>query len=663
MAFLYRPLNKHNSAPDGGDAATQKLSKREAGFASTVHSLDPVGDARRPAAPSAPKRLFSLSINWKTYVSRAFPSTIVLPTAIAIVILPIIGFATWIPSNVRNGGQMGLSSVAIGGRLTQIQAKVIDVLCSALFSPVLVYCLNWYWFTTARVTVINERTSGGVPLTTLIEASKTDSGSYNPNKILKLARSKKPKIYLLVLLVLLSAIVHSAFSNVIAYEAYLTAGGSTFAKLRALNNFERFPFPVDFQPYPYNFTEEEQSKFSGQVIGMLTEMAYHNATDKLASDSYIGINATRASMDSLPSTITDLHDVPGYRLSIVCWAQPPDQVSVVAMGGYKVQINAVFNTGNGSALMYQAAYPGQMDVLTSAYNEEYTYLGFTLDQAQAYLGNLASFPTFKDPIPSPYGNITYKTYNMDASGFSGTKQKMSSWGLRCNVTRETGLHNLIRQTDLSWKITDSTWQGSKQATKLLIGDWQLALNFHAPTKQGFEPGLAPAFQSSATVCPTLLAEDLSCTEPLTDYRVNTLNFLYAAGETERIAYEIKNAVPAGGNGFFQVQAKQSELRYRMTYVPLILLIGLLSVLGAALISFALVFFSRHTTSFRTWRDVDSLRLVVDSVDGLRHEPVLRSIHCSSNTEMERWAQEFTVRYLKEVVDSKMAIKLSRFSKH
>ena len=140
---------------------------------------------------------------------------------------------------------------------------------------------------------------------------------------------------------------------------------------------------------------------------------------------------------------------------------------------------------------------------------------------------------------------------MEANRFSGTKANISNWVLRCNVTRETGLHSLVRQTDLSWKITDSTWQGSKEVTKLLISDWQVALNFHAPTMQGFLPGLAPALRSSAMVCPTSLVDDLSCPEELvTDHQVNALNFLYATGKIERIAYWINNAVPASGNGPF-----------------------------------------------------------------------------------------------------------------
>ena len=142
-----------------------------------------------------------------------------------------------------------------------------------------------------------------------------------------------------------------------------------------------------------------------------------------------------------------------------------------------------------------------------------------------------------------------------------------------------------------------------------------------------------------------------------EYQVNALNFLYAVGATERIAYEIKNAVPKGDNSSFQAQATLSDLRYRMTYMPLILLVGLLSALFAALIYLGLAISSRATTSFQTWRDVDSLRLVVDSADGLRGGPGLE-VQRLGKEELDVWAQKFLVRYSKESVNSKAAIKLS-----
>jgi len=49
---------------------------------------------------------------------------------------------------------------------------------------------------------------------------------------------------------------------------------------------------------------------------VLTDTTYSNATSRLERDTYIGINATVASLDAINPLVTSLDDVPGYRLSI-----------------------------------------------------------------------------------------------------------------------------------------------------------------------------------------------------------------------------------------------------------------------------------------------------------------------------------------------------------
>lgn len=138
-----------------------------------------------------------------------------------------------------------------------------------------------------------------------------------------------------------------------------------------------------------------------------------------------------------------------------------------------------------------------------------------------------------------------------------------------------------------------------------------------------------------------------------------MNFLYAAGETERISYEIKNvqSTPNDTRSSFHVQATQQVLRYRMTYVPLILLSGILSIFFAASLSLSLILSSRRTVSYRMWRDVDSLRLLVDSVNGLRFDPILKDLHDLSNEEMEKRAKLYRVQYSQNLKEAKSVIRL------
>ena len=63
----------------------------------------------------ARNRIYSLFIKFGDYVGHVLQSSHRLPPAFALVVLPIISFATWIPLDHQHGGDFGLSSVTIGG--------------------------------------------------------------------------------------------------------------------------------------------------------------------------------------------------------------------------------------------------------------------------------------------------------------------------------------------------------------------------------------------------------------------------------------------------------------------------------------------------------------------------------------------------------------------
>ncbi|KAL4904286.1 hypothetical protein BDW74DRAFT_154567, partial [Aspergillus multicolor] len=74
------------------------------------------------------------------------------------------------------------SPVAIGGRFSTIQAKAIDFACAVILAPLVMLFLDSVWFTSARVSVINEESPGavaGLPLPCSVEASITSSGSFD----------------------------------------------------------------------------------------------------------------------------------------------------------------------------------------------------------------------------------------------------------------------------------------------------------------------------------------------------------------------------------------------------------------------------------------------------------------------------------------------------
>ena len=97
----------------------------------------------------------------------------------ALLSLPVIAFAVWMPHLLRNSVYLSFACDAIEGRLTQGQAKAIDFACSGFLAPLLLALFNRYWFTVVRVTAFHEKgiMSGGVSLMTLVATSITSSGS------------------------------------------------------------------------------------------------------------------------------------------------------------------------------------------------------------------------------------------------------------------------------------------------------------------------------------------------------------------------------------------------------------------------------------------------------------------------------------------------------
>jgi hypothetical protein len=345
-----------------------------------------------------------------------------------------------------------------------------------------------------------------------------------------------------------------------------------------------------------------------------------------------------------------LYNVPGYKLSIGCQAQPPVSFGAAQMGGFHVSILPRFSDG----YILQALYPGQLATMGDEHYDPFTFVGFAVDKSQLYLGCALRF---NGSTPqTPYGKITYNTFKMPQKEFVGTKMLQSVSGLRCNVTRQTGWHNFTREKDLSWKRTTSSWDGPTVHTTLLIADWQVALNFHGPSNParagvGLEPGIGPAFWASATI-----ANSSAGYPATTDYRILALNFLYAAGETERMFYEVESAAPIGENeGTFEVQASKSAIFYKLTYVPALLIVGLLGILCAFIICSVMVCNNWGSWSFKQWRKVDSLRLLIDAVDGLRDEPNMRNIQDATNDKLEQWGKGFKMRYVKSADDDRIVL--------
>ncbi|KAJ8106766.1 hypothetical protein OPT61_g9324 [Boeremia exigua] len=544
-------------------------------------------------------------------------------------VVPLAALATWL-GYVRANPRLfdTFAGEKIGGRLTQAQAKAIDAATGAVLAPLFMVALNHIWFGSAL---------------------RHQVGSYDVFNLRSLLLGKTWRLFLFALLTLLSAVSRTALSNTIAYEAFSEIGSLEAAvDLRlqtdvAINSASGYTNSLKLQLY--NFDMAQNARVAKDMSALLTDISYEDAAPKLTNGTYIGFNATQQSLDSLPQTIVGLTDVPAYRLSVDCAPSLPWSVSVMQpLGFFNTQIGLMLNTTSTSNnTIFQANYPGVPDNLRLGEADTFSYVAFSMGYREVYLGNLNRFNLTNKTDESAYGDIHYQAFNMTQWGFHGTQVIMSAGGLRCTLYSEQGTVNAARKSTSTnsagtWTIVSSAFPDSQTKSivpsTLSLLQWT-NLNFHAPGQS--VPGLGPALN-------TITIEQVgNWGERANDTFTNfASNYLYASGEAQRIMYEVAasstNASRALPEYFVKVPATASQEKYRITYVPSILLVGLLALLGSSLITGAMAWLTRRSVSARVQRQVDVTRLLVDSVVGLEGDREgMAAVAQRSSAEIDGWA--------------------------
>lgn len=580
---------------------------------------------------------------------RSKRSVVALSTLILIALVPVLSVAIWGGlNNNRPDGWALFSSAPIGGRFTQSQAKAVDLVCGAALAPMLLVTFNYIWFTCARVAAINELDKRPATLRTLSIASATNAGSYNVFAIWQLiVRSRAPRVMLLGCLILCAAVANTALTNVIAYEAYtIDTAPSTNMRLQYLWDEQVLePMAVGYKVSEmYQFDQNQTATISQQFTGMLTGVSIGSARTLLNDSEYYMVNATAASLNALPGAVIELPSVPAAKYSIQCAASTPNIPFVQQQGEQQVTIGLSLNTTKTLPATYiNAYYPGQITTLETAYNEQYSFLGFPngFRTNESYFGFLTSFDDSNNTLDTSFGTIKPTAVNMSATepGFTGTKAIMSWWGLRCWMTRTPGTANLQRAANATWTARTYTWNDDQKAvtTDWALENLQIALDYSAPGST--LPGIGSALVWNENGTDNLPPANI-------DYQTSSLNLLYAECETKRIVFETAamNQSRAQPDYFYNVDASQQTQVYQITYVPFILFVGEVAVFVATIICLILTASTWRSTSGRTLRKVDVLRFVVDSVAGLRDDEGFRDLRHTSNTTIEDWADKYFIKY-------------------
>ncbi|KAI9696180.1 MAG: hypothetical protein M1820_008248 [Bogoriella megaspora] len=548
------------------------------------------------------------------------------------VILPLI-ILVWCIMDITRHHTHVLGAGIIDGHLSYTQAKAIDFVCSAGLAPLIMVLLNLLWFSSVRITPIIKQQPGyrGIPLTTLVEVSNTPSGDFNISKFWILLQSKTWRIGLLCPLVFFSGVATKTLSNFIAYEAFsYTAPHDSGVQLQLLDNsYFNAPFGIKGRDSQFevptlhlsNFSNGQSSDVAKDITGLLTSLSFENASANLDAEG---------GYDTI-STLTQQFS----RLMLLIHSGGDDGTAAEFLQACT----------ESDTPCYFTSIPGTID-LTRVYDApnygEFPFVAFQDNTLQAYLGWLYSSEAVT--MHTPFGDVV--PTRLDSG--------LGNAGILCTILRQAGFLKYTRSSTRAWNIASSFFHEENKVTRSFVSDWQSILSYQAPGSliAGFGPALA---QSAGSMI------DLTglTTNNSVDWNAYALNYLYASGEIQRMTYEVagKNSTP---DNLYVVDASVSLNAYRITYIPLILIVGLLSLLGAGTIVCAIVIPSRNLTKSGAHRDLDTLRLLVDSIVGLQESaPTMASTGEMSGAELEKWAKGFRVGYLETTEGDETAIRLFR----
>lgn len=482
-------------------------------------------------------------------------------TALILPFIPIAIFAVWLPFN---GTYLGLESKRVGdSNLSQIEAKVVDFFCSVVIAPCIVTAFDYLWFSYARVLAVNEvLPKDGIPIEALAITSSTDSGSFDLIKVWGLMKPRNWTFFLFGLMVLLSGSTKSLFSNVIAYEASnLTDRKTEIKSLQYLAAslplwFQSSASPVSLTSY--NFSMTQQADFASQFLSMLSYLSFSSGADKLEDKYYVGINATAASLDALPSPVGSLSEVPGYRLSIDCRANTPKDLSMIDMsseGNILLDLFVGHDSAkpNNTATRYSASFSGGMQTAfgDGIGGEIRPFIGFSSDRSiheRLYLGFLSTLPVMggvnNTGEASSYGQLKYIVTNQTrfmVSQPARLPRIFYAWGISCKVARQTGFHKLEKTDAGSWKrvANASRYEEETDFPELRISEWAWGFGYRMPGYKTM-PGFGPVFTKTAYNCPTYTS--CSGTENLS-YEKVALNALYAMGKQTACSTKLACRMP------------------------------------------------------------------------------------------------------------------------
>jgi hypothetical protein len=211
-------------------------------------------------------------------------------------------------------------------------------------------------------------------------------------------------------------------------------------------------------------------------------------------------------------------------------------------------------------------------------------------------------------------------------------------GVICELHQQNGFANLTvnKSSTQTWDVTSSVFDEKSVAVQDRLYHFQSAYQYRAPldaTRAGLS-GMGTALGTEA------LPEDSSFAGLAVNMSTFVNNFLYAAGAVESSLFNIALLNSTRTSTAYTVNGVHEVLKYRMTYIPGILILGLIGLTICAAIVLGMTLPSwRAARSIWTGQMVDGLKFVADFAPAAKGGEGLVDTDVEDRANLERWGKE------------------------
>ncbi|KAH7238048.1 hypothetical protein BKA59DRAFT_457406 [Fusarium tricinctum] len=536
----------------------------------------------------------------------------------------------WLIAYIQSRSDKGyIKAVVVGGKLSSTRAKLIDAAFSMLVSPAVIAIANWHMFKLARLSAVNEHRArnSAVSMKVLVEVAGTDWGSLSPLKFWTFTRSKAPRVICLGAIAVLSALSFSLLGN----DTYsMLPQGTDQAAL------DKPPF---------------QAEASYKLQYLLVRL--QSTTLKSSEEGLLGVNVSGWSRSTLSPAVMQLFDASVYRLQLSCAPSNLQNVSIGLPDDHNPHLRIALEESPVSKLetaKYQAEFGLEKSFLTreelNNSNETYPDTRYPLvafGGTAIWIGSiqLTQYDGLDGMIATKrWGNLSPFTQSNVAFPQLGTHDdsyNLTFSGVACHINRSTGRAD-VKVNGSDWSVIENTLFDEKleQQHEVPILSFASAEVAFDDGARGKAPGLGGHLLRAA------LNVKSEASRPSWDLETLADAFLWYEMESRHVFLD--NEQP---NKAMRYQVLSNIDEYTMTFIPWILLSGLIALGVACGLSAGLSLDSWKVHSLRSGRTLDSIRLTAD-VGMALDKQIFEECSTWHGTRLNKCADEARFQYVADM---------------